>query len=513
MASQKISAWRWGRRVSQGFFLVLFLLLFRLTDYGGRDEIPYAVNIFFRLDPLVAASAILASRVLITLVWYSLIVVALTLILGRVFCGWFCPLGTLIDLAHKVIPPRKEARPARYRAWKYLLLGVILLAAVQGLPLVGYFDPFSILVRGLTVSVDPFFNRIITAPFDFLYRYGPSWISAASEPVYGLLKKTLLPYQQKVFTLSLVSLFILLTVFALERLGRRFWCRNLCPLGGLLALLSRFSLLRGRHDESACTDCGLCTKVCRLGAIDEERRIAPGDCNLCLDCLDRCPEQIIGFNFMGASEPKPELGISRRAFAGMLASGLVLPTFFQIGAQTRLVNPELIRPPGSLEEKRFLDRCVRCGECLKVCPLNALQPVGLESGWGGIFTPRLIPRIGYCEFNCTLCGQVCPTGAIDRLELSRKQQTVIGLAHFDKNRCLPYARGVPCIVCEEHCPTPDKAIKFRKVEVPDQNGRPIRMKQPYVIDRLCIGCGICENKCPLEGKAAVLVTRGTAVGA
>jgi MauM/NapG family ferredoxin protein len=513
MASQKVSAWRWGRRVSQGFFLVLFLVLFRLTDYGGRDEIPYAVNIFFRLDPLAAASAILASRVVITLVWYSLIVVALTLILGRVFCGWFCPLGTLIDLAHKIIPPRKEARPARYRTWKYLLLGVILLAALLGLPLVGYFDPFSILVRGLTVSVDPFFNRIITAPFDFLYRYGPSWISVASEPVYGFIRKTLLPHQQKVFTLSLVSLFILGTVFALERLGRRFWCRNLCPLGGLLALLSRFSRMRGRNAAEDCTQCGVCTKVCRLGAIDEERRIAPGDCNLCLDCLDLCPEQIIGFNFKKPAALQPELGISRRAFAGMLASGLVLPAFSRIGAESRLVNPKLIRPPGALEENSFQDRCVRCGECLKVCPLNALQPIGMESGWGGIFTPRLIPRIGYCEFNCTLCGQVCPTGAIERLELSRKQQTVIGLAHFDKNRCLPYARGVPCIVCEEHCPTPDKAIKFREVEVPDQNGRLIRMKQPYVIDRLCIGCGICENKCPLEGPAAVRVTRGTAVGA
>jgi polyferredoxin len=513
MAFQRISIWRWARRISQGIFLVLFLLLFRLTDYGGRDEILYAVNIFFRLDPLVAATAMLASRVVIALLWYSLIVVALTLILGRVFCGWFCPLGTLIDLVHRIIPPRKEAHPERYRTWKYLLLGFVLLTALLGLPVVGYFDPFSILVRGLTVSVDPFFNRIITAPFDFLYRYGPSWISALSEPVYGFIKKTLLPYQQKAFTLSLVSLLILFTVFALERLGRRFWCRNLCPLGGLLALLSRFSRLRGRHDESTCTHCGLCTKVCRLGAIDEERRIAPGECNLCLDCLDRCPEQIIGFNFRGPSEPRPELGISRRAFAGMLASGLVLPAYSQIGAQTRLVNPELIRPPGSLEEKRFLDRCVRCGECLKVCPMNALQPIGLESGWGGIFTPRLIPRIGYCEFNCTLCGQVCPTGAIERLELSRKQQTVIGLAYFDKNRCLPYARGVPCIVCEEHCPTPDKAIKFREVEVPDQNGRLVRIKQPHVIDRLCIGCGICENKCPLEGRAAVLVIRGAAVGA
>jgi len=193
MANVKVSTWRWARRISQGFFLVLFLVLFRLTDYSGTDELPFAVNIFFRLDPLVAAAAILASRVIITLFWYSLIVAALTLILGRVFCGWFCPLGTLLDLAHQIIPPRKEARPDRFRSWKYLLLGFILLTALLGLPVVGYFDPFSILVRGLAVSVDPFFSRSITSPFDFLYRYGPSWISAVSEPIYGLVKKTLLP--------------------------------------------------------------------------------------------------------------------------------------------------------------------------------------------------------------------------------------------------------------------------------------------------------------------------------
>lgn len=509
MASPKVSAWRWARRISQGLFLALFLILFRLTDYGGRDEIPYAVNIFFRLDPLVAGAAILASRVVITLVWYSLIVVALTLVLGRVFCGWFCPLGTLLDLAHKIIPPKKEARPDRYRTWKYLLLGFVLLTALLGLPVVGYVDPFSILVRGLTVAVDPFFNQLVTVPFDTLYNSAPAWISTFSEPLYGLLKKTLLPYRQKIFTLSLLSLLILLLVFALERLGRRFWCRNLCPLGGLLALFSRFSRLRGQNEAEACTQCGLCTKVCRLGAIDEKRRIDPAACNLCLDCLDLCPEQIIAFRFRKPAVPQPELGVSRRAFAGMVAGGLLLPAYSRLGTIGRGAAPELIRPPGSLAENSFLDRCVRCGECLKVCPLNALHPLGLEAGWGGIFTPRLIPRIGYCEFNCTLCGQVCPTGAIQALDLSRKQKTVIGLAFFDKNRCLPYARGVPCIVCEEHCPTPDKAIKFREAEVLDQEGQKKAIKQPYVVDRLCIGCGICENKCPLEGKAAVLVTRGT----
>jgi MauM/NapG family ferredoxin protein len=511
MPPAKISAWRWTRRISQGVFLGLFLLLFRLTDYAGRDDIPYAVNIFFRLDPLIAASAMLAGRVFISLLVYSLVVVVLTFILGRFFCGWFCPLGTLIDLVHPLIPARKGSRPETFRSWKYLLLGFILAAAFFGLPVVGYFDPFSILVRGLTQAIDPFFNQAVSAPFDFLYQSGPAWISRISEPVYGFIKKTILPYNQKVFSLSLLSLAILLAVFALERFGRRFWCRNLCPLGGLLALIARFALLRGRALEQSCKACRVCTRVCRLGAIDEERHIAPADCNLCLDCRDLCPQQIISFGFRPTGDPRAPLGVSRRAFTGTLVTGLLLPSLLRIRPASASFHPELIRPPGALSEKSFLDRCVRCGECLKVCPNNALQPVWLESGLEGIFTPRLVPRIGYCEYHCTLCGQVCPTGAIQRLDRVSKQKTVIGLAYFDKNRCLPYAKGIPCIVCEEHCPTPDKAIKFREVEMTDPGGKTVRMKQPYVIDRLCIGCGICENKCPLEGRAAVLVVRGTAI--
>ena len=143
---------------------------------------------------------------------------------------------------------------------------------------------------------------------------------------------------------------------------------------------------------------------------------------------------------------------------------------------------------------------------MKVCIGNALQPTWLEAGLEGIFTPRLIGRIGYCEYNCTLCGQVCPTSAIKRLTREEKQKTVIGRAFFDKNRCLPYAKGIPCMVCEEHCPTPDKAIKFRDARVLNSRGEQVDLRQPSVIDELCIGCGICENKCPLSGGSAVIVT-------
>ncbi|MFH0788658.1 MAG: 4Fe-4S binding protein [Pseudomonadota bacterium] len=494
------------RRISQTLFLLLFLLLFRLTDYRGVDQIPYAVNIFFRLDPLVAATAMLAARAIISLLLLSLIVVGLTLILGRFFCGWFCPLGSLLDLFHPLIPPKKGNSNGQRRSWKYLLLGFILVAAFFGLPVVGYFDPFSVLIRGLAISVDPFFNYTVVSFFNFLYQHSPAGVSSLSEPVYAFFKDSLLPYNQKTFTLSLLSLFILLSIFALERLERRFWCKNLCPLGGLLALLSRFARLRG-HIQSSCRECQLCTKLCRMEAIDQDDHLAPGDCNLCLDCLDFCPDKAISFGFKKPAERQVPLGVSRRAFIGTLSTGLILPAFLKVRAETKIPDPTVIRPPGALKEDLFLDRCVRCGECMKVCLNNALQPCWLEAGMEGIFSPRLIPRLGYCEFNCTLCGQVCPSGAIQKLSLPEKQKTVIGLAYFDKNRCLPYAKGIPCIVCEEHCPTPEKAIKFRDISVLNPEGKLVTIKQPYVIDQLCIGCGICENKCPLEGKAAVLIRK------
>jgi polyferredoxin len=500
---RKFPPYYW-RRISQAVFLVLFLVLFRLTDYWGRDEIPLAVNIFFRLDPLVASAAILAGRTVITLVLWSLIVIGLTLILGRFFCGWFCPLGTLLDLSHRLLPPRKKPVGSRWRNWKYGILGFVLVSALFRLPLVGYVDPFSLLVRGLTLAVDPFFNWTVTAPFDLLFQHGPKALTRVSEPVYEFLKTFLLPYHQKTFSWTLLSLAILLSVFALEKLERRFWCRNLCPLGGLLALLSRIGLLRG-HILATCKDCQVCTRICRMGAIDDEKRIAPHECNLCLDCLEKCPSHIISFRFKRPEEKTAPLGISRRAFVGLLSSGVLLPAFFRVRGEGKTPDPLLIRPPGALKETDFLNRCVRCGECMKVCITNALHPTLLESGLEGLFSPRLVPRIGYCEFNCTLCGQVCPTGAIRRLDVQEKQRTVIGSAFFDKNHCLPYAKGIPCIVCEEHCPTPVKAIQFREAEATNPEGRPVKIKQPYLVDTLCIGCGICENRCPLEGNKGVVV--------
>jgi polyferredoxin len=501
--------WKWWRRAAQLFCLLGFLWLFRQTECDPFEGMPGAVNLLFRLDPLVAAAAVLAGAQFIASLWPALVVVALTLVLGRFFCGWVCPLGSLLDAVRHVLPRRERPGVPRWRVAKYFLLAAVLVSAIAGLQLVGYVDPFSILVRGLTVAVDPAFARLVTAPFAWLYRNAPESVTNISEPVYAFLQAYALPFQPGVFVWAGVSFFILGLVLSLEVFERRFWCRNLCPTGALLGLFARVSLLR-RFPARVCGQCNAasdCGQSCRMGAFNEKALLSPDACNLCLDCVDDCPNALAKFAFGKPKTAPAPFEPSRRLFLASVATGLAMPAVAKaMGAGSRLPD-DLLRPPGALPEADFLDRCVRCGECLKVCTTNALQPTMLESGMEGIFTPRLIPLIGYCEYNCTLCAEVCPTGAIARLPLKEKQEFVIGKAWFDENVCLPFAKAKDCIVCEEHCPTPEKAIQFKEVEVKNERGEKVIVKQPFVRVCLCNGCGICENKCPVQATPGVRVLR------
>jgi ferredoxin len=202
------------------------------------------------------------------------------------------------------------------------------------------------------------------------------------------------------------------------------------------------------------------------------------------------------------------LDVGRRSLlaAGLAGAGGALLLRVEPLAGGRAHAAGLIRPPGAVPEDEFLKRCVRCGECMKVCPTNAIHPVVSQAGTESLWTPYLDMDVGYCDYECTLCGQVCPTDAIRELSVEEKQKVRIGLAHFDRNRCLPWAYARSCIVCEEHCPTPKKAIWFEEVEVANHRGERLMVKQPRVDAELCIGCGICQNKCPMADRPAVLVT-------
>jgi MauM/NapG family ferredoxin protein len=173
---------------------------------------------------------------------------------------------------------------------------------------------------------------------------------------------------------------------------------------------------------------------------------------------------------------------------------------------TRVRSPWRLRPPGVAGESVFLSTCLRCSECMKICPTSGLQPAWSEAGLTGFWTPVLTPRLGYCDYACNACGQVCPSGAIPSLDLETKQKQTIGIAVIDRDRCLPWSQDVPCAVCQEMCPVPKKAIVLTGGRmVPNAQGGENWLTFPVVRAARCIGCGICEYQCPVQGRSAVRV--------
>ncbi|MCX8111395.1 MAG: 4Fe-4S binding protein [Syntrophorhabdaceae bacterium] len=487
-------------RISQIIFLVIFVILFVMTEYRGKDEISVAINSFFRANPLVVLSFILSAKTFVFILLPGLMMILFTVILGRFFCGWICPLGTLIDLITKKIKKTAPIRLFKTRL-KYYILLMLLTAALFNVNIAGIFDPIAILVRALTFFIYPLLGWTVKAGWTGLY-------NAIGDKrdfldfFYRFLSDYILPFRETFYPLAFVSFAFLIFIIFLERYETRNWCRNLCPLGTLLGLLGRLSIFR-RIPLKLCNDCGTCRDTCPTGF--DRDVLQKQDCILCMDCKLRCGFKRVKFSLKRTDRQKQEPVpiFERRVFLTGIFSGFALSKVFEFTMPSN--NERLLRPPGVEKEGEFLKRCVRCGECIKVCLKNALYPSVLQSGIYGIFTPVIIPRLGYCEYNCNLCGQVCPTGAIPNLPLEQKKKSVIGVAVLDKNHCLPYAKKINCIVCEEHCPVTGKAIRFEEINEIDFKGRAVKLKRPYIVEDLCTGCGICENKCPLEGKSAIEV--------
>lgn len=484
-------------RICQLLFLILFLVLFVQTEYRGSDRISLAVNSFFRADPLVALSYLLAEKSFNLLLLPGLLLALFTMLLGRFFCGWICPLGTILDLVTSRI--RKSA-PLRFLQGnvKYWLLFPLLFAALFNVNLAGLLDPIAILLRALTFSVYPVFGDSVRQGWVGLYRLLGEGRDVLA-PGYALLRDHLLPFRETFYPLAFFSFALFLFILFLERYESRAWCRRLCPLGTLLGLLGRFSPFR-RMPADLCSDCSDCRQLCPT-TFDQEI-LQQDDCIRCMECTLRCRFKRAGFSFARFGGEGPYLP-ERRVLLGGLLSGFLLARLFRFRSPD--ARARLLRPPGVRDEEEFLKKCVRCGECMKVCLRNALYPAIFQAGFEGISTPLLIPRLGYCEYSCTLCGQVCPTGAIPDLPVEEKRLEVIGKAVFDRNHCLPFAKRINCIVCEEHCPIPQKAIRSEEEKTFDGSGTPFVLRKPYMVDELCNGCGICEQVCPLEGKSGIEV--------
>ena len=448
-----------------------------------------------------------------------------TLVLGRVFCGWICPLGTVHAIASRVLSAaggfaKQQPWSPRQRTKYYLLAGLLAMALVGG-HWGMIFDPLVLLYRTTVTALWPAAQWATEEGSTAIYQAqpdrGPFRPGLITEPVYHYLHENVFTIANQAFLgAGLIAAFFLGTL-ALNAYRPRFWCRYLCPLGALLGVLSWRPLLLRTVDQAACNQCGLCGRSCHGAAsVEPGRGWMAAECLGCFHCSNACPRGALKFRF---SQPFAEapgtqtIDLGKRATLGAALGGVAALALLRITPQGRgqrfhpraRYHPLLIRPPGARDELAFLQRCTACGMCMKMCPTGGLQPAWTEAGIEGLWTPRLVPAIGHCDYNCNLCGQVCPTEAIRPLAIAEKQQTKIGLAAFDTTRCIPYAYGRDCMVCEEHCPIPDKAIYFVEVEVQDHDGRKRTIKQPRIDVKRCTGCGQCENVCIFRDLPAVRV--------
>jgi len=493
------------RRISQVFFLILFFVLFLLATYPLQKVFP--VQFFLKLDPLLGIISSIAARTIIISI-PAVILILLSVVLGRFFCGWICPMGTTIDGIDHLLKNKNNKTKGLFKNTKFVILFAVLFSALFSIQLNGFFDPIPLFTRTVATALYPLFVFLFEGFLSIFMSIG-----FLEEPVYRIhefLRGNLLPITPIAFLGGISFLIIFLIILFLGKINRRFWCRNLCPLGALIGFISGKRLYR-RLVTDSCTECGLCAKECRMGAIpDTFKETNHVECISCMDCQNICPVRAVQFKFQWKKErdKTTSLDLSRRHFISAGAVGLLSMGVFNLGHGSSKEKGLLVRPPGALEEGPFLDRCIRCGECVRVCSTSGagLHLSQLENGWSALWTPVLKPHLGYCEYNCNMCGEVCPTGAIQPLPLEERKEMKMGTAHFDKTRCIPWYYGENCMVCEEHCPIPDKAIHFIEKKTTTIDGRETIVSLPYVKEDVCIGCGICVNRCPVEGQRGIFLT-------
>lgn len=439
------------------------------------------------------------------------ILVALTLVLGRVYCSVICPLGVMQD-AFAWLGRRGSKNRNRYSYspalnWlRYTVLAVFIVLMLVGLSSIA----------------------IIIAPYSAYGRIVSSFLA----PVYAWINNILAHFAEeagsyafyeteiwfKGLAVPVIAGVTLVVLAVLSWRNGRTYCNTVCPVGTVLGFLSRYSWLKPVIDTSKCNSCGLCSRRCKAACIDgKTHTIDYSRCVACMDCIENCRHGAISYvhrkssenvaTAHGAKEDSPKVDTARRGFmAGVGAVAFAAA----VKAQDKTVDGGLaviadkkiparktpIVPPGAQSLRHFAQHCTGCQLCVSVCPTGVLRP---SSGVLTLMQPESSYERGYCRPECTRCSEVCPAGAITKITRADKSSIQIGHAVWIKDNCIPLTDGVECGNCARRCPV--GAITM----VPSDPDNAESPKIPVVNDERCIGCGACENLCPSRPFSAIYV--------
>lgn len=426
-----------------------------------------------------------------------LFILLLTLLFGRIYCSSICPLGTLQDIiiwtSGKI---RRRKRFKKQKDLKWLKYGI--LAIVAGFFVIGFVSPL--------LLMDPYSNygRIAANLFRpvYLLLNNLGALSLEAVDVYTLyrVEPGVTHWMSVGFSLLVFLLVLLLSI----RFGRLF-CNSLCPVGTLLGMLSRISWFRISLEKSLCTSCGSCSNVCKAGCIDvKSREVDFTRCVACFNCLSSCPSNGVLYGPGRKKEVAGEIKfdpVRRSLLSGSLiaaASLVTLPLSAQKrrrngqGSSPKPIDREFpVSPPGSGSHDEFTNACTACHLCVSACPSHVIKPSLLEYGLAGFMQPRMDYMASYCNFDCVVCTEVCPTGALTPLNIEEKHVLQLGKVVFVKENCIVHTEGTDCGACSEHCPT--KAVDMRPYQE--------TLFLPVVDQDICVGCGACEYACPTDPKS------------
>jgi len=481
------------RKIRIAVSITLFTLI-TLYFLDFREVLPQSLHFLAHIQFI---PALLSLNVVILL---SLVL--LTLAFGRVYCSSICPMGIYQDLIGWLSKKAKRKKRYTYSPAKTILRWTTLLLVT-----VAFIFGFTFLL-GL---LDPYgaYGRIVTHLFRPVYLAGNNLLETIFTQFNNYTFFRVGIYTLSVFS-TVIALFTLGGVGLLAWRNGRTFCNALCPVGTVLGFISRFSLFKVQFDSDKCNSCGLCAMKCKASCIDSKKlTVDYSRCINCFNCVEACKRDAMHYQpiWKKKSETKKEYSVdvsvnqSKRRFlsatitTGIAATNLLAQKTTGISLKRELKRQQPIAPPGVLNIDRMLQKCISCHLCVTKCPSHVIKPALFEYGLGGIMQPKLYFDHGFCSYDCTVCGDVCPTGAILPLTLEEKHHTQMGQVNFIIENCIVYYDETSCGACSEHCPT--QAVSM----VPYKGALTI----PHIEPSICVGCGGCEYVCPAIPFKAIYV--------